>query len=356
MNTIIYNRNLPVISVWLFLFCLFPAFAVAQPAGSVTSKTEGNDLFLLPYFLGNGETGVYLAYSRDGLDFKWLGAGKVVMPSPKWGDESLTRDPSIVYHDGLFHMVWTPSWNSRSIGYANSKDLLHWSAAKKINVWQDFTAVNNTWAPELHWDSVKREFLILWSSTTHKELADNDGSQDLHGHDHRPYAIRTRDFKTFTAPKLFYSADPEISVIDPFIAHDDRGTEDINDDRWVMVIKNEMAAKRGGKNLRLVFSKQMQGPFEKTLGPPIVGAGTEIVNAMGEGPSLFKHKNLWHLYWDAPSSKYSYCLATSPNLINWTNRSHEMSLPAKQMRHGTVLVVPENSIALKLFELQSSLK
>ncbi len=350
----ICKRYRPILWSWFLLLNFLPATIAAQPVELIAEKKEEPELFLLPYFLGNGETGIYLAYSREGLDFKWLNNGKVVIPAPAWKNESLTRDPSIVYHDGIFHMVWTTSWNSRSIGYANSKDLLHWSHPKKINVWQDFTAVRNTWAPEVHWDPEKNEFLIIWSSTTLKDLADNDGSKDKHGYDHRTYAIRTRDFKSFTKPKLFYSPQPEISVIDPFIAHDDRNTKNPRDDRWVMVIKNELAANRGGKNLRLVFSKKMQGPYDTTLGPPIVGAGTEIVNTMGEGPSLFKYKKLWHLYWDAPGSHHSYCLATSPNLIDWTNRSREMSLPTKQMRHGTVLLAPEKAIARKLFENSSS--
>jgi len=92
-------------------------------------------VFLLPYFLGNGETGIYFACSRDGLKFEWLNDGKVVMPAPPWGDESLTRDPSIVYHDGTFHMVWTTSWNSLSIGYAHSENLVTWSKPKKIDIW-----------------------------------------------------------------------------------------------------------------------------------------------------------------------------------------------------------------------------
>ena len=307
------------------------------------SKQVG-DMFLLPYFIGNGETGVYFAWSRDGLKFEWLNDGKVVMPAPPWGDESLTRDPSIVYHDGTFHMVWTTSWNSRSIGYAYSEDLVTWSEPKKIDIWGGRQDVRNTWAPELHWDPEKKEFLILWSSTTLAELNDGDGSEDKHGYDHRSYASWTKDFRSFTKPALFFSPQPEFSVIDPCIAHDDRGTNDTGDDRWVMVVKHELAEDQGGKNLRLTFSRHMQGPYETTLGPPIVGAGTSIVNRMGEGPSLFKRNGEWHLYWDAPGSEFSYCLATSRDLTTWKNRSAEMSLPAKQMRHGTVLIVPAQAV------------
>lgn len=311
----------------------------------LSAAAEDSDVFLLPYFLGNGETGVYLAHSLDGYKFDWLNAGMPVMPAPAWGDESLTRDPSLLLHDGTFHMVWTTSWNSRSIGYANSKDLLTWSQPTKIEIWGDRTDAKNTWAPELHWDPETREFLVLFSTTTTEELNDDDGSADPHGYDHRTYAVRTRDFQTWSPPTLFFSPqNPEHGVIDPFIAPDDRNTPDPADDRWVMVIKNEMSADQGGKNLRLTFGQRMQGPYETTLSPPIVGAGTDIVNQMGEGPSLFKRGDRWFLYWDAPDSEFSYCLATSPDLTTWTNRSQQLSLPTERMRHGTVLVVPRAAV------------
>ena len=320
------------------------AAALALAMAAATGQAQEREVFLLPYFLGNGETGIYLTYSTDGLDFQWLNGGKPVLAAPKWPEENLTRDPSILYHDGVFHMVWTTSWWSRSIGYARSKDLLHWSDPQRVDIWRGREDVRNTWAPELHWDPEQREFLILWSTTVDAELTDNDGTGNPHDLDHRTYASRTQDFKAFTIPKLFYSPrNPELSVIDPYIAHDDRNTEDRADDRWVMVIKNEMPPERGGKNLRLVFSKRMQGPYDAKLGPPIVGAGTSIVNQMGEGPSLLKHNRQWLLFWDAPGSSFSYCLATSKDLVTWTNRSAELKLPAKQMRHGTVVraTVPE---------------
>jgi hypothetical protein len=339
------RSNQAVAAASLVRCALSLLIAVLSLVSAGRAAEKSRDVFLLPYFLGNGETGVYFAVSRDGLKFEWLNNGKVVMPAPPWGDESLTRDPSIVFHDGVFHMVWTTSWNSRSIGYANSKDLVHWSQPVKINIWGDFKDVRNTWAPELHRDPDENEYFILWSSTTLAELNDQDGSNDPHGYDHRSYASRTKDFKSITKPALFFSPkEPEYSVIDPYIAHDDQGTADRSDDRWVMVIKNELGEDNGGKNLRLTFSRRMQGPYDTKLGPPIVGAGTGIVDRMGEGPSLFKRNGEWFLYWDAPGSRFSYCLATSTDLKTWTNRSTEMSLPAEHMRHGTVLVVPAEAV------------
>jgi len=310
------------------------------------STTSGGAVFVLPYFQGNGESGVYFAWSRDGLKFESLNDAEVMFPAPDWGDESLTRDPSIVYRNGVFHMVWSTSWKSRTFGYARSTDLRDWTA-RKIEIWgADTEGIRNTWSPELHWDAVKEEFLIIWSTTTEAEKQDGDGSMDPHNLDHRTYATRTRDFTSFTKPQLFFSPDPEFSVIDPYIAHDDRDTPgNVKDDRWIMVIKHEMAPEDGGKNLRLTFSAEgMQGPYDTTLGPPVVGTGTGIVNHMGEGPSLLKHQGEWWLYWDSPGSRFAYCLATSPDLKTWKNRSAELSMPISKMRHGTVFRAPLEKI------------
>lgn len=331
------------ITAVVIIWCL--GLPVAASAQDVASQRDVSEVFLLPYFLGNGETGVYLAYSRDGLTFEWLNDGELVLPAPDWPDENLTRDPSILYHDGVFHMVWTTGWDTRSIGYAHSEDLVNWSEPKKIDIWGDRDDVRNTWAPELHWDPQENEYLIIWSSTVEGELRDDDGSNDSRRSDHRTYATRTADFETFSEPELFFSPqDPEISVIDPYIAHDDRNTDDVADDRWVMVIKNELGGDRGGKNLRLTYSERMQGPYDPQLSEPIVGSGTSIVNRMGEGPSLIKRQGQWWLYWDAPGGRYSYCLATSPDLETWTNRSQDMKLPTEHMRHGTVLLAPEDAV------------
>jgi hypothetical protein len=56
-------------------------------ARSDESRENSEVVFLLPYFLGNGETGVYFAYSHDGLKFDWMNGGKVVVPAQPWGDD-----------------------------------------------------------------------------------------------------------------------------------------------------------------------------------------------------------------------------------------------------------------------------
>ncbi len=64
------------------------------------------------------------------------------------------RDPCIIRGaDGLFHMVWTVSWNERTIGYASSKDLIHWSEQQAIPVMEHEPTTLNCWAPEIFYDA-----------------------------------------------------------------------------------------------------------------------------------------------------------------------------------------------------------
>jgi hypothetical protein len=65
---------------------------------------------------------------------------------------------------------------------------------------------------------------------------------------------------------------------------------------------------------------------------------------MAEGPSLLKVDGLWRLYWDAPGGEAAYCLATSPDLLNWTDRTPAVRMPVEHPRHGTVSLVPAAAV------------
>jgi len=59
-------------------------------------------------------------------------------------------DPCIILGpEGRFHMVWTVSWNDKVIGYASSKDLIHWSEQQETPVMLLKEAEKNSWAPEI---------------------------------------------------------------------------------------------------------------------------------------------------------------------------------------------------------------
>lgn len=333
------------------------------------SASASEDVFLLSYFKDNGERGVYLAYSEDGLTFADLNDGQPVFTPPDWGDQSLTRDPSIIYQDGVFRMVWTTSWTGTYFGAASSTDLKQWSKPIQVNPftkWPGDDSPFNTWAPEVHWDPVQKNFLILWSSATlslegngghNSGGLENDETLNIKkdARHHRTFFSRTSDFQTFSDAAVFFN--PGMSAIDANLAFDDNANDGPQDDRWIMAIKHEQYKELGGKNLKLAYAPAdltltAQPGFQSLAEPskvwtnPVVGVGSPIQPGhMVEGPTLIKVGFEWRLYFDRFDMQANrFGLATSNNLHDWTDRTADISVPA-EARHGTVLVAPRSAVA-----------
>ena len=129
-----------------------------------TLGVEARDVYLFSYFVGQSD-GLHLAYSYDGLKWTALNGGRPLM-TPTVGKDRLLRDPSIVEGpDGTFHMVWTSSWTDRIIGYASSRDLIHWSEQRALPVMEHEPEALNAWAPELFYDEPSRTYYIYWATT-----------------------------------------------------------------------------------------------------------------------------------------------------------------------------------------------
>lgn len=318
-----------------FVACLSLSLLVASAAAE--------QVMLFPYFDSNGENGVFLAASRDGREFVKVNDGKPIFRPPQWRGQSLTRDPSIVWHDGQFHMVWTSNWGGNVFGYASSPDMQEWSEPKRVQPFPDGAEQpNNVWAPEVFRDPVADDFKVVWSSTLPSEMNDGDGSEDRHNADHRMYYVSTTDFKSYSTPELLFQ-DEGYSVIDAFVAFDQQNN------RWVMTLKKEQDQSKGGKNLRLAFSPAEIGPssFGQTT-QPIVGPGSDIKsNAWAEGASLVRWGDQWRLYWDA-YTKGHYGLAVSDDLESWTDKTEELNIPVRHPRHGTVFIADSDNIAWEL--------
>lgn len=331
-------------------FLLASLVAVATVAAMPVSlpAEETGDVLLFPFFLDNGQRGVFLAWSEDGLHFTPLNGDEPVMPPANWPNQNLTRDPSIVYHGGKFHAVWTSGWKGRFFGYTESTDLVHWLEPTKV---QPFPALlppedqpRNVWAPEITWDPLHKDFVIFWSSTTERESRNGDGSS-MDGKDgsldHRIYVSRTADGKNFSEAKLFF--DQKFCCIDAQMALDDRGGSDLAAARWVMVFKNEREVRLGGKNLRLTFAPADLSQPWSPASDPIVGPGSAIrPKELAEGPTLVRWNQQWFLYWDAFASGH-YSLATSADLKTWTDRTAELRMPPHP-RHGTVFRAPRSAV------------
>ena len=290
----------------------------------------GNNAFLFPYFKDNGQSGVFLSYSTDGTHFSAVNSGKAIFTPPSsWTGQTLTRDPSIVYHDGVFSMVWTTNWTGTVFGFAQSTDLKNWTNVQQITPFSG-TQPQNVWAPEIVWNPVADSYRIAFSSAM---TAANYSADNM-----RMYSITSTDLKTFTtttSATTFFN--PGYSVIDGQMLYD------TDNSRWIMVYKNEVS---GRKNLNLVYnsSADMTGPWTQDSHNPITGTGkVGYLAQAAEGPTLLKDGDRWLLYWDAYTSG-RYCMASSTDLATWTDLTYQMTNPVTTPRHGTIFFAPKSAV------------
>jgi sucrose-6-phosphate hydrolase SacC (GH32 family) len=283
-------------------------------------SSHKDNVYLFTYFKGNGEDGLHLAYSRDGLNFTALNNDKSFL-TPAAGVSKLMRDPCLIQtDDGIFHMVWTAGWTERGIGYASSKDLFNWSEQKYLMVMDKEPTARNCWAPEIFYDKKNRQFLIFWATTIPGRFPDSEKSGDS-GYNHRIYFITTKDFISLSETKLFY--DKGFNVIDATIINTGKN--------YVMFVKDE-TRNPAQKNIRVTTSQSLYGPYS---GPsePITG------KYWAEGPTSIKIKDKWFVYFDKYTEKKMGAV-TSKDLINWEDISEKITFP-DGVRHGTIIEVDQ---------------
>lgn len=277
-----------------------------------------DSVLLFSYFKGNGEDGLHFAYSADGYKWRALRNDSSFL-KPTAGKDKLMRDPCIIRDDkGVFHMVWTVSWNEKGIGYASSTDLLHWSEQRYLPLMEKVQGARNCWAPEIFFESKTREYMIFWATTVTGKFKETQSSKE-NGYNHRIYYVTTHDFQVFTEPDILY--DQEFNVIDATITK--------NGKQYVMFLKDE-TVDPPQKNIRLATSDQLAGGYSRPSAP-FTG------NEWAEGPTVVKIDGWWMVYYDLYRSKKMGAMR-SKDLKIWSDVTPRLSFP-EGVRHGSVLKI-----------------
>jgi hypothetical protein len=305
------------------LFCA-SALLLTSLAGHAQKPLRKDEVLLFAYFKGNGEDGLHLATSPDGLQWTALNEGKSLL-APTVSADKLMRDPCIIRgKDGQFHMVWTTSWHDRSIGYASSKDLVHWSPQQEVPVMAPEPTAKNCWAPEITYDAQHDQYLIYWATTIPGRFPAGETTVEG-GNNHRIYYVTTKDFKTYTPAKVLY--DQGFNVIDATIQPDGK--------RFVMFLKDE-TKEPVQKNLRVAFADRAAGPY----GPPSAPITGQY---WAEGPTAIHLGTKWLVYFDK-YTEHKYGMVSSTDLTHWTDESDRVQFPAGT-RHGTVLRITKKELS-----------
>ena len=173
--------------------------------------------------------GLRLLVSPDGLKWSELPGAPLILPRAKAAKSRVFRDPSMVYHGGHFHLVFTSDlcvdqvpghWQCRRhtkprpvarFGYARSRDLVKWEAIKHVEM--PVKDACSLWAPEatLLPQSEGGGLMVIFTVT----VAAGTCPPTMRESDHKPYYVISRDFKNFGAPKPLDVNHGE-SIIDMF--------------------------------------------------------------------------------------------------------------------------------------------
>lgn len=305
---------------WWALLVLGLAAAV-----SIRAADLPDTCYLFAYFYHDREAeGFRLAWSPDGYQFAVLNEGKSYL-KPTAGEAKIMRDPCLYLGPaGKWHLVWTTGWTGKTIGYASSTDLIHWSEQQAIPVMAHEPEAQNCWAPEIIWDAAKQHYLLFWSTTILGRYPETAMSNRRPERNHRIYATTTTDFVTYTPTTLLYDAGYNVIDADMIPAQD--GTTD-----WLMFVKDETFAPETQKNIRLVRGRSPEGPWDP-VSAPLTG------KYWAEGPTAIKVGDEYRVYFDKHMLN-AIGLVRSRDLHTWEDVSARVAFPA-DARHGCIVAVP----------------
>jgi hypothetical protein len=282
-------------------------------------ESQAPEAFLFAHFTGNGEDGMHLLGSLDGFRWQSLVGGNSVLRGTV-GKEKLVRDPSVTLGpDGLYHVVWTCGWWENGIGYAATSDFVHWTAQRFLPVMAHEPTVRNTWAPEVTYDEVAEQYVIVWASTIPGRFPATDGSCE-DGLDHRLYVTTTRDWRVFAPTRLLI--DPGFSSIDGTFARTQAGQR-------YLLLKNE-SLRPPKKHLCAVPAASLLGPF----GPVSEPFSPDWV----EGPTALWNGEESVVYFDRYRDGGFGAVSTT-DFVHFEDCTSRIVMPAG-VRHGTAFSVP----------------
>ena len=245
------------------------------------SEDDYTDYFFA-YFAGedyvDGEQ-IYFASSQDGMNWDDLNNNNPILTSTL-GEEGV-RDPFIIRspEGDKFYLIATDlkiygngDWNaaqnsgSQSLMVWESTDLVNWSDQRMVEVSAEIGA-GCTWAPEATYDPATGEYVVYWASRT--PSVDNK---------QRVYFAKTRDFYTFTEPKLYIEKDQ--SSIDTTMIE--------NDGTYYRYTKNEGdATNELGALTKTIFIEKSSSVLGEFTQIPSASLNSED-NQWVEGPTIFK--------------------------------------------------------------------
>lgn len=282
---------------------------------------------------------VYFGISKDGFNWESVNDGNPVLWSYE-GDKGVRDFTIIRTKDNKFVIMATDlslaygmpykyenSWakvsneGSKCLVMWKSDDLIHWSNQTMVKLGDENYGC--LWAPDIIYDSKNKDYIVHWSSS-HSD--NNFGPKGI-------FYSRTKDFNTFSAPKLLYRRDNEGPVIDSAMYEEDG--------IFYLFVKSEANPSR----VILLKSDNATGPFERITA--FDESMKDLEEGLYEAPTAFKTSDgKWCLMLDfygcgAEGQGYIPFLSNDISTGIFTRADNEFSFPYG-FKHGTVLTITDS--------------
>jgi hypothetical protein len=181
----------------------------------------------------------------------------------------------------------------------------------------------NAWAPDLFYDELKRQFVIVWATSIPGRFPASDSVAERTSRgraDHRLYYVTTKDFKSYSHAALLY--DGGFSAIDGTIAR--------KGDTYYLVMKDETFMPPH-RYLRIAKSRSATGPYGPAS-PPFTDLHTE-------GPSVLHSGDYWYVYYDEYTRGH-YGAVRTKDFEHFEPFRDSLKTP-RGIRHGSAFLAPE---------------
>lgn len=279
---------------------------------------------------------VYFGLSRDGFNWEKVNGGEPVLWS-ELGEKGvrdctvircaadgkyriLATDLSLAYNfETKYHAHWpTVARNgSKCLSMWESDDLVNWSEQRLLPLGsEEFGCL---WAPDILFDPKREDYMIHWSSA-HK----GNGFGDM-----GIWFSRTKDFKSFSEPKLLYQKEGA-GVIDSAI-YEENG-------RFYLFLKSD----RDPERIILLSADDSEGPYERNTA---FDRSMLVIEAgLYEGPTAVRLEDgRWCLFLDfygVPGEGQGYVPFVAESIASgqFVRSDEAFSFPYGY-KHGTVIPI-----------------
>ncbi len=279
---------------------------------------------------------VYFGLSRDGFYWETVNQGRPVLWS-RLGEKGvrdctiircqadgkyriLATDLSLAYNFRTkYHLHWpTVARNgSKCLAMWESADLLHWSEQRLLPLGdENFGCL---WAPDVFYDPQMQDYVLHWSSS---HASNGFGNMGI-------YYSRTKDFRSFTQPRLLYAKE-DAGIIDSAIY--------MEDGKYFLFVKSDHNPER----ILLLQAEQAQGPYVRV--EEFDRSMLAIEQGMYEGPTVFRLADgRWCLfldYYGASGAGQGYVPFVADSLQggHFVRADEQFRFPYG-FKHGTVIPI-----------------